>query len=88
MSGDDDRAARLLDEHQGDTCEYEMGHCIGGCRPACPRSYCTSERHKVTPEWPCNVAAPLLGYRNAAAYWKAMDDEWLAAYEANPGAVA
>lgn len=79
---------RLLDEHQGDTCEYEMGQCLGGCVGGCPRSYCTSEQHKVYgPDWPCRVAAPILGYPNAATYWEAEDEKWLASYEAEQASV-
>lgn len=76
------REQALLDEHAMDTCEIEMGACTAGCRPSCPPAYCTSERHKRqwAPAWPCNVVAPILGFRNADAYWQAENDRLDALY--------
>jgi hypothetical protein len=80
------RQQALLDEHQEDRCEVEMGACLSGCRPACPPAYCTSERHEgpEAPTWPCRVVAPILGFRNAAAYWEA-ETAALDAYYAEVG---
>jgi hypothetical protein len=75
------REQALLDEHAQDTCEIEMGACTGGCRPSCPPAFCTSERHKIYGVvWPCNVVAPILGFRNADAYWKAENEALDALY--------
>ncbi len=76
------RQQRLLDEHQYDTCDHEPGgSCPGGCGP-----YCISDRHKGdrAPDWPCNVARPILGVRTAQEFWDREAEQWVAWAEAHP----